>query len=118
MEKVNMGDFQHEINQIDWTNLLQAEKEDANLSFNAFHDTVGAIINRHMPLRKMTQKEHKQRYKPWITGGMLTSMMRRDSLLEKYIRLKDPIRKNTIHLEYKTLRNQITDLVRASKILN
>ena len=51
MKKVNMGDFQHEINQIDWTNLLQAEKEDANLSFNALYDTVDAIINRHMPKR-------------------------------------------------------------------
>ena len=62
----------------------------------------------------MTQKEHKQRYKPWITGGMLTSMMQHDRLLEKYIRLKDPIRKNTIILNIKYIR--LKDPIRKNTI--
>ena len=68
-----------------------------------------------MPRRKITKKEFKQRYKPWISFGLLTSMKQRDRLLKKYIRTKNPIRKQIAHSEYKTLRNRILELTRVGK---
>ena len=68
-----------------------------------------------MPKRKITKKEFKQEYKPWVTRGILTSIRRKDKLLKKFIRTKNHIRKQIIHNEYKTLRNQIIYLTRKSK---
>ena len=65
--------------------------------------------------RKLTNKEFKQRYKPWVTFALLNSMKRRDTLFKKYIRTNNCDRKQTIHNEYKTLINQILELTRSSK---
>ena len=65
-----------------------------------------------MPKRKITKKEFKQKYKPWVTRGILTSIRRKDKLLKKFIRTKNQIRKQIIHNEYKTPRNQILDLTK------
>ena len=68
-----------------------------------------------MPKNKITKKGFKQKYKTWVTRGILTSIIRRDKLLKKIIRTKDESRKQIIHNEYKRLRNQILDLTRKSK---
>ena len=68
-----------------------------------------------MPKRKITKKEFKQKYKPWVTNGILKSTRRRDKLLKKITRTKNQCRKQIIHNEYKTLRNQILDLTKKSK---
>ena len=111
----NQNAFLTEINGVKWDDILQCEKTDTNHSFNSFYDTIEEILDRHMPKRKITNKEFKQKYKPWVTGGILTSIRRRDKLLKKYIRTKNPIRKQIIHNEYKLLRNQILELTRTSK---
>ena len=107
--------FLTEIKQINWDDILQCEKKDANHSFNSFNDAVEKILDKHMPKIKITKKEFKLKYKPWVTRGILTSIRRRDKLLKKFIRTKNQIRKQIIHNEYKTLRNQILDLTRKSK---
>ena len=63
-----------------------------------------------MPKRKITKKEFKQKYKHWVARGILTSIRRREKILKKFIRTKNQSRKQIIHDEYKTLRNQILDL--------
>ena len=44
-------------------------------------------------------------------------MKRRDILLRKFIKANDVVVKNELHLNYKTLRNQIVSLIRISKKL-
>ena len=68
-----------------------------------------------MPWRKLNKKEIRLQTKPWITHGILTSIKRRDKLLRKYIEAKDPIRKELLRTEYKTLRNRITYTLNMSK---
>ena len=53
--------------------------------------------------------------KPWITNGILTSIKRRDKLLHKHIKAKDPVRKELLRNEYKSLRNRITYIINNSK---
>ena len=53
--------------------------------------------------------------KPWLREGILNSIKRRDKLLRKYIGANDPIHKQQIHTEYKTLRNMITYTIKISK---
>ena len=68
-----------------------------------------------MPLKKLTNKQYKRKYKPWITHGILTSMRRRDKLLHQFIRTKDPNSKLALHTEYKLLRNKILQLTKLNK---
>jgi len=68
-----------------------------------------------MPLEKVKNKEHKRRYKPWITPGIRRSMNRRDKLLHKVIKMKNLPNKLSLQAEYKLLRNQIVELTKLSK---
>ena len=64
---------------------------------------------------KLTRKEIRAQAKPWLTQGILNSIHRKDRLLRKCIQAKDAIRKEILHAEFKTLRNQITYIISVSK---
>ena len=68
-----------------------------------------------MPLIKLTSKDHKRWYKPWITNGILTSMRKRDKIFHKYIKTNNSPKKLILHTEYKNLRNQIVNLIKLNK---
>ena len=68
-----------------------------------------------MPLRRLTNREYKRRYKPWLTHGILNSIDRKNKLFNKYSKIKSTVHKQQIHDEYKTLRNNINELTRISK---
>ena len=63
----------------------------------------------------MSRKHFKLEAKPFITGGILNSIKRRDILLKKYIGCPEGDRKNEFHRQYKMLRNRIVALIRLSK---
>ena len=68
-----------------------------------------------MPWKKLNKKQLQLQAKPWITTSILASMKRRDKLLQKWITAKDPLRKELIRTEYKTLRNKVTYIISISK---
>ena len=100
---------------IDWTEVLEADKADPNHSSQRFNDKINEILDKHMPWRKLNKKEIRLQTKPWITSGILNSIKRRDKLLRKSIEAKDAIRKEALRTEYKTLRNRITYTISMSK---
>ena len=100
---------------IDWVAVIEEYKADPNHSFRRFHDKVNEILDKHMPWRKLNKKEIRLQTKPWITTGILNSMKRRDKLLRKCIAAKDPVRKELLRTEYKTLKNRITYTLNMSK---
>ena len=100
---------------IDWREVLESDRGDPNHSFQCFNDKVNEILDKHMPWKKLNRKQLRLQAKPWITTGILASIKRRDKLLRKWITAKDPIRKEVIRTEYKTLRNRITYIISLSK---
>ena len=54
-----------------------------------FFNKVSVIIDKYMPLRKMTQREFNRKFKPWITDGILNSVNRKNKLHDKYVRTKN-----------------------------
>ena len=100
---------------IDWMDVISPHKMDSNYSLEKFLENTLAIVNNHMPLKKMSKKDFKLEAKPWITPGMITSIKRRDSLLREYIKCPEGDRKNDLHIQYKVLRNKIVALMRLSK---
>ena len=104
------ANFIMDILDIDWNS-----DNDANASFNNFLDKTNKIIDEYMPLRKLTNREYKRRYKPWITDGLIISINRKNRIFNRYSKTKDPINKQQLHSEYKTLRNTINKLLQTSK---
>ena len=93
----------------------QISYEDANSSFDAFYDIIEKLMNKYMPLKKITQKEYKRKFKPWITKGILKSCAQRDRIHHLFTKSKDPTQKANILNQYKMVRNEIVNLIRISK---
>ena len=53
----NQDVFLTEIKEINRDDILQCEQEDTNKSFNSFNDTIEKLLDKHMPKRKITNKE-------------------------------------------------------------
>ena len=71
-------------------------------------------MNKYIPLKKLTKKDLKLQIKPWITQ-VFVILLKEERLLRKYIKAKEVIIKEDIHVRYKTLRNQIVSIIRQSK---
>ena len=100
---------------INWDEIIEIDKNDPNLSFNAFESKLMELIDKYMPLKKLTKGEIKLKYKPWITKGIRNSIKQREKLYKKYIKAKDHEIKLDYHLRYKTVRNLIVQLIRVRK---
>ena len=100
---------------IDWSLVIKLEKEDPNYSFNLYENTLNTLLDKYIPLRKITQKELKQQYKPWITNDILKSIKARENLYKKFIKAKDEKSKEYYFKIYKELRNKILTKCRNSK---
>ena len=116
-DTINFGkvNFILELRNINWNSIIDIGKEDPNYSFNSYEVTLGTLIDKYMPLKKLTKKEIKQQYKPWITNGIRISIKRREKYYKKFIKGKNEITKEDHHKKYKELRNQIVTLCRQSK---
>ena len=99
----------------DWPSVCAIDKNDPNYSFDMFDATIIKIIDKYCPLKKVTKKEYKQQFKPWITIGICNSIKRRDKMLEKFIKENNVLKKQELYASYKSLRNTIVSLIRASK---
>ena len=80
--------FREDFLEINWLEKLEIERQDANHSFNKFYEQIEKLMDKYLPLKKISKKDHKRKYKPWITNGILASMKRRDKLFGKYIKTK------------------------------
>ena len=63
----------------------------------------------------MTNKETKQRQKPWITNDIIKLIHQRNNLHKKFVKTQNKDAKLLLHNRYKTVRNQIVSLCRQSK---
>ena len=114
-KNVDRENFILEMLNVDWKKIIKTENNDPNFSFNQFEIKLCSIIDKYMPLKRLTKEEIKHHYKPWITFGIRNSMKRRDTLYKKFIKAKNKEVKQDYHVRYKQLRNHIVTLCRISK---
>ena len=100
---------------IDWDELLKLQDGNINNSYNVFHTTFSELIDKHVPLKKLTRKQVKTLSKPWITPGIIKSIKLRDSLFKSFHKTTEPNLKSYYLSEYKRYRNTIVTLCRTSK---
>ena len=111
-KKFDRENFFLDLLSIEWQDVLQLEKEDPNLSFQKYYATINTLIDKYMPLRKMSKKEIKQQYKPWITKDILNSIKKMETLYKRYIKAKNLEVKEDYHNKYKELRNKLLNEIR------
>ena len=61
-----------------------------NRMFDEFHDNLAALLERHVPLKKVSQKNFKLKSKPWINDKIQKPIKYRDKTLSQV--QKDPIK--------------------------
>ena len=111
----NRENFISEFKDIHWNTILRPDENNTNLSMERFMTRFGELLDKHMPLRKMTNKEYKRRFKPWISDQILTKINTKNKLYQRMMRSKNPEAKSRLNDEYKTMKNEITNATRQSK---
>ena len=94
--------FIDNLQNINWNNICK--HTDANQSFSRFYKCVNKTINKHAPLRSISNRRQKFLAKPWLTAG-----------LRKSIRVKNNLFYTSDRDKYKFYRNKIIYLTRLSK---
>ena len=64
---------------------------------------------------KVSKYQLKLKIKPWITAAIHKSILVKNSLFKKYIKLKDPVKKTETHDKYKYYRNLLSTVIKKSK---
>ena len=101
---------------INWNDVIDVN--DSNRSFDNLLSGINSLVDKYMPFKKISNREFKRMYKPWITDGILNSIKRRDKLYNKYVKSKNNIFKVNLHEEYKVLRNQMNGLSKKTILQN
>ena len=89
---------------IDWTEILKFNNNNVNVSFNNFIDRVNLIIDKYMPLKKVSNKEFKMKFKPWISREIIESITKKNKLFNRYVKCTDLANKSVLYNEYKRLK--------------
>ena len=100
---------------IDWNKITNTHMEDTNESFNSFFNKIESLLDKHIPLKKVSNKNFKQKFKPWITKGILKSLKKRQDLHNRFIRAKTIDSKQFLYDRFKRYRNMLVTLTRRSK---
>ena len=80
------------------------DSSDVDKAFSHFYDSLNVLVNKHAPLKMVSNRMRKQFSKPWITSG-----------LKKSIKAKNFFLQSGNLVKYKFYRNRICTLTRLSK---
>jgi hypothetical protein len=78
--------------------------DNVNNVFSSFYNNFNKIINKHAPIKKLSNRKAKQLSKPWITSGIRAS-----------ISIKNKLYASGDDRKYRFYRNKICNLIRLSK---
>ena len=65
-------------------------------------------MDEFAPYKKVSNKENRLNFKPWISTEILNLMKQRHKLLKNFSQENYPTKKTTLHNAYKQLRNLVT----------
>ena len=77
----------------DWDLILNVEKNDVNHPFDNFLLNMNGLLDKHALFKKVSKYQLKLKTKPWIAAAIHKTVLVKNSLFKKYIKLKDPVKK-------------------------
>lgn len=81
-KKFNKENFVLDYLDVNWDEVIDINKKDVNLSMENFLAKFNTILDKHLPLRKLTQREFKQKFKPWISNNILNKIDEKKNISE------------------------------------
>ena len=103
-------EFLNEVKSVRWEEVFPIQA-DANDIFNSFHAKITEIVDKHVPLKKVSKRQLLLTAKPWITSGIKKSIKTKSYLYKSYLKTK-----NSYYLsKYKHYRNKLKHLIQISK---
>ena len=99
-----------EVAEVNWMTVF-GNSEDVNFIFSSFLDNLSELVDKHVPLKKLSKRKAKLLSKPWITKGILISIKRKNTLYKLYMNSKNAY----YFSKYKFYRNKIKHLILLSK---
>ena len=94
--------------------ILNVEKNTVNHSFDIICLNMNGLTDKHAPFKKVSKYQLKLKTKPWITAPIHKTILVKNSLFKKYIKLKDPVKKTEAHDKYKHNTNLISTVIQKS----
>jgi hypothetical protein len=91
-----------------WDEILKCD--DYDTAYNIFLHKFSSVVNETMPLKQI-KKNDKTYAKPWITKGLLTSIINKNKLYKKIKISKD----RTLTDHYKKTKNKLVNLLKLSE---
>ena len=96
--------FNADLANVDWNALLNKKPCDMDNLFSPFYNKFNKLINKHAPMKTISNRKAKQFSKPWITKGIRIS-----------IKIKSKLHASGDTANYKICSNKICTLTRLSK---
>jgi len=98
IKDLSMADF------INCPDTILIDCNDVDQLFTQFYNKFNHFVNKHAPMRKLSNRTIKQMNKPWISQG-----------IRKSIRIKNQLFYEGDTYKYKSYRNKLTILIRTAK---
>ena len=91
------------------------KKNDVNHFFDNFLLKMNGLLDKHALCKKISKYQLKLKTKPWITTAIHKSILVKNFLFEKYMKLKDLLKKSETHDKCKYYRNLLSTVIKKSK---
>ena len=108
MVNFNEESFQNDLSLLHLENVPNLSTSEMS---TLFHKHFLSVLNKHAPLKFLSKKERKTRQKPWLTRGIIKSIMVKRKLFRHF---KNSQNKD-FYIKYKIYRDLINKLCRKSK---
>ena len=108
--KFDQEDLLVEVQSVNWNEVFPVQA-DINDIFDSFHIKLSEIIDKHIPLKKVSKRQLRLQSKPWITKGIRRSIAMRNKLYKSYISINN----DYYFTKYKYYRNKLKHLILISK---
>nr|XP_047144679.1 uncharacterized protein LOC124818178 [Hydra vulgaris] len=115
LKQINCVELCSDFSKISWINVINVNEGKTNKSFEEFFSSFNSLLDKHAPLKKVSNRCLSRGLKPWITRGILTSIKMRNKIFKKFLKAKNPNNKLNLEKSCKAYRNLLVTLTRRSK---
>ena len=95
-KNLHKDNFVNEFNNQSWSEIINIERNDVDYSFQEYMANINNVLDSHIPLKKISAKQFKQRFKPWITNDIQKKIKEKNEILRKCHKERDALRKNEL----------------------
>ena len=98
-----------------WSEVLQLDQHNVNLSMGSYVDHMNAVLDILTLYKKVNKDKLRFKRKPWITSALPKSVTVKNHLLKKFRNCNGSQTKEQLHTRYKEYRNLSSTLLKRSK---